>query len=57
MDGDPGTLAAMMQRSKLRPKLRGSISVPCRAVKIRPVSITPSRASPGPEGNGTGFRR
>jgi len=32
-----------MQRSKLRPKLRGSIGVPCRVVKIRPVSIQQSR--------------
>jgi hypothetical protein len=31
-----GTRAAVMHRSKLRLKLRGSIGVPCLVVKIRP---------------------
>src|ERR1700761_2588972 len=39
-----GTLAVMMHRSKLRLKLRGSIGVPYRVVKTRPVSIQPSPA-------------
>jgi hypothetical protein len=43
VDGNPGTRAAMMQRPKLRPKVRGSIGVPCRVVKIRPVSIKAAR--------------
>jgi len=33
----------MMQRSKLRLKLRGSIGVLCRVVKTRPVSIKAAR--------------
>src|SRR5437660_11663027 len=38
-----GTLAATMQRSKLRLKLRGSIGVPYLVVKTRPVSIKAAR--------------
>jgi hypothetical protein len=36
-----GTRAAVMHRSKLRLKLRGSIGVPCLVVKIRPIQGGP----------------
>jgi hypothetical protein len=39
-----GTRAAVMHRSKLRLKLRGSIGVPYLVVKIRPLSIQASPA-------------
>jgi len=41
-----GTFAAAMHRLKLRLKFRGSMGVPCRVVKTRPVSIhaSPTRA-------------